>query len=227
MGLFGLPAIILVCLVVAWLVALCVFGFVSLERAIRDYTGVLGPVIAIGAAVFGLMMVILFVVVALLTVKERPIAALLTDKEQPVAEVSKGAQISMSAISGTIKIRDSTPAVVPDGEWQPLFDEPFTVPAHKFVTTPPIVLAGDCRLKGTFRATGGSANDIRVVITDERGVQNLGERHESLSWYDSGKVTLSAIDAQLRPGTFYVVFDNGFSPVSNKVVMLQLSKSCP
>jgi uncharacterized protein YecT (DUF1311 family) len=42
------------------------------------------------------------------------------------------------------------------------------------------------------------------------------------AWYNSGRVTVANIDVALQPGAYYVVFDNQFSLVSNKVVSVEL-----
>jgi hypothetical protein len=37
-------------------------------------------------------------------------------------------------------------------------------------------------------------------------------------YYDSGEVTVGKIDVRLKPGTYYLVFDNSFSGLSNKAI---------
>jgi hypothetical protein len=71
---------------------------------------------------------------------------------------------------------------------------------------------------GHFKAEGGSRNDIRVFIFDEDGFANWQNRRAFRMYYDSGKVTAGKIDVRLKPGTYYLVFDNSFSGLSNKAI---------
>ena len=71
---------------------------------------------------------------------------------------------------------------------------------------------------GHFKAEGGSRNDIRVSIFDQDGFANWQNDHIVKTYYDSGKVTTGKIDVRLKPGTYYLVFDNRFSGVSNKAI---------
>lgn len=74
------------------------------------------------------------------------------------------------------------------------------------------------RIVGRFEASGGDGNDIEVYITDEDGMTNLRNNHQMSGWYDSGKVTVGEIDATLKPGTYYLVFNNRFSFLTNKAI---------
>jgi hypothetical protein len=73
---------------------------------------------------------------------------------------------------------------------------------------------------GHFKAEGGSRNDITVCIFDEDGFANWQKRHTARMYYDSGKATAGKIDVRfrLKPGTYYLVFDNSFSGLSNKAI---------
>jgi hypothetical protein len=71
---------------------------------------------------------------------------------------------------------------------------------------------------GHFKAEGGSRNDIRVSIFDEDGFANWQNRRTARTYYDSGKVTAGKIDVRLKPGTYYLVFENSFSGLSNKAI---------
>jgi hypothetical protein len=71
---------------------------------------------------------------------------------------------------------------------------------------------------GHFKAEGGSGNDIKVFILDEDGFANWQNKHSAKMYYDSGKVTAGKIDVRLKPGTYYLVFDNTFSVLSNKAI---------
>jgi len=72
------------------------------------------------------------------------------------------------------------------------------------------------RLSGRFTATGGAGNDLQALITDEDGLLNFRNGHQSKVYYESGKVTADSFDVRLGPGTYYLVFNNRFSLVSNK-----------
>jgi len=106
---------------------------------------------------------------------------------------------------------------------RPLLNEIYTV-APRSRTSASFVLPGPCHVAGMFRAQGGRGNDIRVIIVDGMGLENLNNHNQFRAYYDSGKVTVAMIDAQLGAGTFYVVLDNSFSLLTNKVVTLSLSE---
>lgn len=74
------------------------------------------------------------------------------------------------------------------------------------------------RVFGHFKAEGGSGNDIKVFILDEDGFANWQNKHSAKMYYDSGKVTAGKIDVRLKPGTYYLVFDNSFSVLTNKAI---------
>jgi len=74
-------------------------------------------------------------------------------------------------------------------------------------------------VEGDFRARGGGGNDIEVVITDENGANG----HAGRFWYQSGKTTVGNIDVHLGPGTYYIVFSNRFSLVSQKTVSARIN----
>lgn len=74
----------------------------------------------------------------------------------------------------------------------------------------------NARLSGRFTATGGAGNDLQALITDEDGLMNFKNGHQAKVYYESGKVTADSFDVRLEPGTYYLVFNNGFSLVSNK-----------
>lgn len=73
-------------------------------------------------------------------------------------------------------------------------------------------------VEGRFRAQGGSGNDIKVYILDEDGYENFKNGHSVSTFYNSGQVTVGAINATLGSGVYYLVFDNGYSAISNKAV---------
>jgi len=82
----------------------------------------------------------------------------------------------------------------------------------------------DSRISGSFRARGGSGNDIIVLILDADAYENWINGHASPSgcYYNSGKVTVGRFDVNVPPGFYRVVYSNAFSSVSNKVVETQV-----
>lgn len=88
----------------------------------------------------------------------------------------------------------------------------FTVPAG----------AAGATVNGHFLAAGGTGNDIKVYILDEDGFGNFKNGHGTRTFYNSGKVTQSAIIAVLpdSPATYYLVFDNRFSLETPKAVQV-------
>ncbi len=84
------------------------------------------------------------------------------------------------------------------------------------------VNAENIRLKGNFRAYGGSGNDIIVLIMDETNFINWENGHEAYTLYNSGKVTVGEFNVPLLSGkTYYLVLDNSFSVLSNKGVEIK------
>jgi len=71
---------------------------------------------------------------------------------------------------------------------------------------------------GHFKAEGVGRNNIRVFIVDEDGFANWRNGRIVRMFYDSGKVTVGKIDVRLKPGNYYLVFDNSFSGLSNKAI---------
>jgi hypothetical protein len=87
--------------------------------------------------------------------------------------------------------------------------------------------ASTVAINGHFTATGGMGNDIIAYITDEDGLANLKNGHDARVFYNSQKVTQSAISAALpnAPGTYYLVFDNRFSLITPKAVQVNATLS--
>jgi len=76
------------------------------------------------------------------------------------------------------------------------------------------------RLEGTFSATG-ARHDIEVTLLDEANYANWQNRRRFEPVYESGRVTNGtiAVDLPAAPGTWWIVFSNRFSLVSNKAVV--------
>jgi len=73
-------------------------------------------------------------------------------------------------------------------------------------------------VSGSFKASGGSGNDIIVYIFDSINYTNWSNGHQSSAFYNSGQVTVQNINTSLAPGSYYLVFDNTFSTLTSKVV---------
>ncbi len=79
--------------------------------------------------------------------------------------------------------------------------------------------AGARWVVGHYATSGGSGNDIQVLLMDSDGFLNFKNRHAGTAYYSTGKETAGQLNVgPLAAGTFYLVFNNGFSLVSNKVV---------
>jgi len=77
----------------------------------------------------------------------------------------------------------------------------------------------DVRVVGSFRASGGSGNDIEAAIADEDNFENWKNGHEARGPYSSGKTTVGSIDVPIPvSGTYFLGFSNRFSAVSAKFV---------
>lgn len=94
----------------------------------------------------------------------------------------------------------------------------FAVPPNYYqsfaINIPNNVPAG--HVFGRFRATSG--DNIQVHIMDADALENFRHRNQFLTYYSSGKVTVGNIDVNLRPGQYFLIFENFYSVISNKVV---------
>ncbi len=78
------------------------------------------------------------------------------------------------------------------------------------------------RIAGSFRASSGSHNDIRALITDTDECENYLNGNQANVFYDSGQKTVGKIDVTLKQGGYCIIFDNRNSPVSTKEVASQI-----
>jgi hypothetical protein len=100
-------------------------------------------------------------------------------------------------------------------------DFKFTIPAQ----------SSDVRLEGRFEASGGSGNDVEVVVLSEDAFTNWQNHHSVPTYYNSGRVTVGSVEARLpatvgnpgQPATYYLIFSNVFSVFSNKAVSTDIS----
>ncbi|MFZ0961720.1 MAG: hypothetical protein WAO35_12505 [Terriglobia bacterium] len=79
--------------------------------------------------------------------------------------------------------------------------------------------ATQAMVKGIFRASGGSGNDIQVVIASPMEFQNWINGHQAQVFYSSGKVTTGTINVEnIPPGDYILAFNNKFAALSRKQV---------
>jgi len=103
----------------------------------------------------------------------------------------------------------------------PITDGSFTVAPGKFQSFKVAVIDGITKpvIEGNFSATGGN-NDVEVFVMEENQFLNWQSGHKSDSAYSSGRVTAGKLKVPLpeEPGTYYVIFSNRFSYITNKAV---------
>jgi hypothetical protein len=82
-------------------------------------------------------------------------------------------------------------------------------------------------VQGSFTASGGFGNDIEVLVMDSTDFINWQNGHQASAYYDSGQLTTSSFDVPLPsgPGTYYLVYSNTFSIISQKNVNTQANLS--
>ena len=79
-------------------------------------------------------------------------------------------------------------------------------------------------ITGSFRASGGSGNDISVLVLSDMDFTNWNNGHESHCVYQSGTVTVGQIDTFfLVPGKYHLVFSNKFSVFTSKNVATNIN----
>jgi len=90
------------------------------------------------------------------------------------------------------------------------YDQPFSVTSSM----------QNARVTGSFRASGGSGNDIVVLFMDDIMFANWLNYHKTPVCYNSGQVTAAKFDMMIcsDPGEYHLVFDNRFSDFSSKDV---------
>jgi len=79
-------------------------------------------------------------------------------------------------------------------------------------------------VSGEFTATGDSSSEIEVYVFKDDGFVNWQYGYSPSSYYSSGRVRQADIKATLPgPGTYYVVFNNNFSPRTTKSVQADVT----
>ncbi len=72
---------------------------------------------------------------------------------------------------------------------------------------------------GSFRAEGGNANDVRVLIMEDYDLDNWINGHSVTTYYDSGLKTAGKISVNLKvPERYAIVFSNASGFVQRAVV---------
>lgn len=85
----------------------------------------------------------------------------------------------------------------------------FTVPSDAI---------GASTVTGKFTASGGTGNDIVVVLMDQDNLTNWMNGHAAQSYYFSGQETTGTLNVNLRPGNYVLALDNRFSLLTAKYV---------
>jgi hypothetical protein len=79
-------------------------------------------------------------------------------------------------------------------------------------------------VSGSFTASGGAGNDVEGVLADEEGYTNWINGHEArVFWSTQGRETTGRFSTMLTPGTYYLVFSNKFSLLTDKDVFVDVS----
>ena len=75
------------------------------------------------------------------------------------------------------------------------------------------------RVSGRLTASGGTGNDIEVLILSDADFVNWKNGHDARALYQSGRVTVAVVAAELPgPGGYLVVFSNKFSGFTPKTI---------
>lgn len=86
---------------------------------------------------------------------------------------------------------------------------------------------GPTNLQGRFQAQGGSGNDIEVYLLSADGFTNYKNGHSTSTYYNSGRVTVGSFSVNLAAGRYYLVVNNNFSLVTNKVISFSVLQAVP
>jgi len=99
---------------------------------------------------------------------------------------------------------------------------PHSFSAYKF-TVP--ASASNVVVSGEFKATGGSTNEVEVHVLADAAFAAWQSGYSTNTYYSSGRVSQGDINAVLPPGagTYYVVFNNKFSPRMAKSVQADVN----
>jgi ribosomal protein L40E len=78
--------------------------------------------------------------------------------------------------------------------------------------------ANNPTLSGSFTASGGSGNDIKVYVMSDTDFTNWKNGHTANVHYNSGQKTTDKLNVSLSSGRYVLVFDNTFSLLTAKTV---------
>lgn len=112
---------------------------------------------------------------------------------------------------------------------EPIVNGSFIVEPRSFKPFKVTVAPGSVnpRVEGTFTASGAN-NDIEMMLLEASQFQNWQNRNKFTVAYQSGRVTADKLAIPLPPqaDTYYVVFSNRFSMISNKAVVADIVLHC-
>jgi hypothetical protein len=85
--------------------------------------------------------------------------------------------------------------------------------------------ATSVNLSGNFTANGGFTNDVEAYVLSADDFVNWQNRHAAKALYSSGKVTVGTLNVNLPAdaGTYYLVFNNRFSLLAQKTVIVDVA----
>jgi hypothetical protein len=79
------------------------------------------------------------------------------------------------------------------------------------------------RIAGHFKASGGSGNDIQVVIATEDDFDNWINGHQAKVFYGTEQITDGNLNVgPLAPGKYVLAFSNKFSLLTTKYVSAEI-----
>ena len=79
------------------------------------------------------------------------------------------------------------------------------------------------RVVGWFITTGGSGNDIRLLVLDDIDFINWSNLHQVEGLYKTDKITADKIDVPITAsGKYHLVFDNRFSKFTSKDLLAKV-----
>ena len=67
-----------------------------------------------------------------------------------------------------------------------------------------VAVMSDFHVTGSFRASGGSGNDVIAVLADADQFENFKNGHAADTLYDSGKTTVEKVDVPITTSGDYV-----------------------
>lgn len=92
---------------------------------------------------------------------------------------------------------------------------------YQFIVLPD---AYNDQLSGNFTASGGSGNNIVVLVMGSTDFVNWQNHHDVSPYYNSGQVTTNRFSLSLPSNdVYYLVYSNTFSTLSSKTVNTQVN----